>query len=62
MALSLCACMGAIGDDPVCPCAMRSRGLEPTEIWTPEKKAEFKKVLGECFGWKESCSLGEDNK
>lgn len=62
MALSLCACMGPIGDDPVCPCAMRAQGLAPTEVWTPEKKAELEKVLSECFGRKGSCSPDEDNK
>lgn len=43
--ISLCACMGKIGDDPYCPCEMRSRGLEPTNVWTPEAIAEFERAL-----------------
>lgn len=47
--MSLCACMGPIGKDPLCPCAMRRAGLEPTQVWTEEKKAELYKVLDEIY-------------
>lgn len=36
-----CACMGPIGSDSYCPCAMRAKGLEPTRIWTAEARAEL---------------------
>ena len=47
---SLCACMGPIGDDPLCPCAMTNAGLVPTPIWTDEKKDELRTVLNDIFG------------
>lgn len=53
MTFNMCACMGPIGDDPMCPCAMRNAGLTPTEIWTPEKKAEFEAVMAKMFNWEE---------
>jgi hypothetical protein len=43
--ISMCACMGPVGDDPYCPCDMRRRGLVPTNPWTPEKIAELHRVL-----------------
>jgi len=46
--LGLCACMGPIAGDPYCPCEMRRKGLEPTNLWTPEKVAELHKALS-CF-------------
>ena len=49
-----CACMGPQGNDPVCPCQMKNRGLEPHNIWTPEKQQELKEVLGKLFNWKET--------
>lgn len=51
--INLCSCMGPIGDDPMCPCAMRNAGLTPTEIWTPEKKAELEAALSKMFDWKD---------
>lgn len=49
--ISACACMGPIGTDPLCPCAMKRAGMEPTNIWTDEKKAELELALGKMFGW-----------
>lgn len=51
MTINLCACMGRIGDDPYCPCEMRSRGLTPTNLWTPEKIAELDRALASMFKW-----------
>lgn len=42
-----CACMGPLGNDPHCPCVMRQKGLEPTNIWTPEVIAELQEALRE---------------
>jgi hypothetical protein len=47
--VSMCACMGPIGDDPHCPCKMQSLGLEPTPVWTPESTAQFHAALREVF-------------
>lgn len=47
--MNFCACMGPIGNDPECPCRMRVKGLIPTEIWTPEAKAQLKDALNEIF-------------
>ncbi len=49
MEFNACACMGPIGNDPHCPCLMRSKGLTPTTIWTPEAKAELKEALATIF-------------
>lgn len=43
--ISLCGCIGKVGDDPYCPCGMRSRGLTPTNLWTDEKITELNRVL-----------------
>lgn len=48
----ICACMGPIGEDPYCPCKMKQEGLTPTELWTPEKKAELESALSRMFNWK----------
>jgi hypothetical protein len=45
--VTACACMGPIGNDPYCPCVMKQRGLEATNLWTPEKIAELDAVLAE---------------
>lgn len=42
---AMCACMGPQGNDPMCPCKMRQAGLEPTPVWTPEKREELKRAL-----------------
>lgn len=47
--VSACACMGPIGNDPLCPCKMRQAGLEPTEIWTTKSQRELKAALVELF-------------
>lgn len=52
----MCACMGPIGDDPYCPCTMKLKGLEPTNLWTPEKIAELDKVLSNIFTRREQNS------
>ena len=49
--MSACACMGPQGNDPVCPCAMRAMGKEPSNQWTQEEIDKLHKVLGEIFGW-----------
>jgi hypothetical protein len=36
---------------------MRTAGLTPTEIWTPEKKAELEAAFAKMFEWKD-----EDNR
>lgn len=43
--MNMCACMGPIGDDPHCPCRMQAMGLTPTEIWTPQARAELDAAL-----------------
>ena len=47
--MSMCACMGPQGNDPLCPCRMVAAGLKPTPIWTPQKKEEllaaFKEIV-----------------
>lgn len=47
--ISFCACMGKIGNDPYCPCEMKSRGLEPTNLWTEEEKARLHAALDSMF-------------
>ena len=42
---TFCACMGPQGADPLCPCEMRRAGLEPTPLWTPEKRAELEEAM-----------------
>jgi len=44
-----CACMGPQGNDPVCPCIMRSRGLEPSGQWTDDDKRRFAEALEHMF-------------
>lgn len=43
--ISMCSCIGPIGDDLHCPCAMRRMGFKPTNTWTPEKVAELGRAL-----------------
>jgi hypothetical protein len=45
----LCSCIGPIGTDAYCPCVMKQRGLTPTEVWAPAKKAEFAAALEDCL-------------
>lgn len=47
--MTICACMGPIGDDPECPCRMRAKGLTPTPIWTPESLAELEAAFRQIF-------------
>jgi hypothetical protein len=42
---SPCACMGPQGDDPHCPCTMRTMGLEPTKQMTEEKHQELARAM-----------------
>lgn len=53
MQINPCACMGPIGNDPECPCRMRAKGLTPTEIWTPEAKAELDAALTKVFNMRQ---------
>jgi hypothetical protein len=45
--ISLCACMGPIKGEPMCPCRMKAAGLRTSEDyeWTPEEKEAFRKAL-----------------
>jgi hypothetical protein len=52
MSLDPCACMGPQGNDPVCPCIMKSRGLEPSNQWTEKDKQRLHQALGEIFKWR----------
>lgn len=47
-----CACMGPQGTDPVCPCMMKSRGLEPSNQLTEKDKQRLNQALGEIFKWR----------
>ena len=49
MKLEPCACMGPRGNDPVCPCMMKSRGLEPSNPWTEEAKQRLHQALDKIF-------------
>ena len=49
MKLEPCACMGPQGSDPVCPCMMKSRGLEPSNQWTEEDKNRLHQALDKIF-------------
>ena len=49
--MNACACMGPQGNDPVCPCAMRAMGKEPSNQWTPEEIQRLHNVLSDIFGW-----------
>ena len=52
--ISFCACMGKIGNDPYCPCEMRRKGLEPTNLWTEEEKARLHAALDSMFNLKDN--------
>lgn len=47
--ISACACMGPQGNDPVCPCAMRQRGLEPANGWTSGEVEKLHEVMNKYF-------------
>lgn len=47
--LELCACMGPQGNEPYCPCGMRSRGLATSANWTQEEIDAMQKALEEIF-------------
>jgi hypothetical protein len=48
--LTICACMGPQGDDPVCPCAMRREGKQPSHgVWTTQDVEDMKDALGQIF-------------
>ena len=43
--IHMCGCIGKIGDDPYCPCGMRSRGLTPSTPHSSNKINELKRAL-----------------
>lgn len=43
--MSLCACMGPQGDDPVCPCKMRAAGKKPTSYWNDESREQLRQAF-----------------
>jgi hypothetical protein len=45
--ISLCACMGPINGEPMCPCQMKAAGLRTSKDyeWTDAEKEAFKKAL-----------------
>lgn len=47
--MTVCACMGPQGKDPVCPCRMRAMGKEPSNQWTEEDKQRLANVLKGIF-------------
>lgn len=70
--MNLCACMGAIGDDPFCPCEMKRRGLQCTitetfiskDIWnclSDEDKIIVNDIKSKAFGiwW---CKKNKEDK
>lgn len=59
-ASAFCACMGAQGNDPLCPCAMRAAGLVPTQIWTPEKREELEQAMREILEREEADMRSND--
>lgn len=46
-----CSCTGPMGDDQHCPCEMRRRGLQPTDIWTQTNRDKLHAALARMFGW-----------
>ena len=42
--ISMCACMGKMGNDPYCPCEMRNRGLKAT-TYTEKQMNEHAKFI-----------------
>lgn len=45
---NICACMGPQGKDKLCPCRMRSAGLEPDiKPWSESDKERFFKAIEE---------------
>lgn len=44
-----CACMGPQGNDPVCPCVMRQRGLEPTDSWPLDEVERLHAAMNNYF-------------
>ena len=49
MTHNICACLGPQGNDPVCPCMMRSQGLEPSNQWTEEDRQRLNAALNDIF-------------
>lgn len=47
--MTVCACMGPQGSDPVCPCRMRAMGKEPSNQWTEEDRYRLTEVLKDIF-------------
>lgn len=51
--INLCACMGPIKGEPLCPCQMISSGQRTSKDyeWSDEEKEAFRKAMQE-YGWK----------
>lgn len=46
--MTVCACMGPQGKDPVCPCRMRAMGKVPTG-WSEDDRYRLTEVLKDIF-------------
>ena len=47
--MTVCACMGPQGSDPVCPCRMRAMGKQPSNQWTEEDRYRLTETLKDIF-------------
>lgn len=47
--MTVCACMGPQGNDPVCPCRMRSMSQQPSDQSTEEDRFRLTEVLTDIF-------------
>jgi|688.fasta_scaffold108894_4 hypothetical protein len=48
--LTICACMGPQGEDPVCPCAMLREGKHPSyRLWTTTDEKALIDALRQIF-------------
>lgn len=50
--MGICACIGRMGNDPMCPCAMRTAGLVPSRAvrvtyFDPDAWPRFIKIYAE---------------
>jgi hypothetical protein len=49
--MGACSCTGPLGNDQHCPCEMRRRGLQPTDIWTQANRDKLTAALACMLGW-----------
>lgn len=47
--MNFCACIGPVGKDALCPCAMSRIGLTSTPLYSEETKEELREVLANIF-------------